>query len=781
MKGTFSDFISKTNEILPKDYRQILKVVQPASKHPIYEKFIKSDTTLSPSCYEFLQKDVDYVKSINSTRIIHAKDFYKGYNDEWSGIEQSLDATRLAVDDILMKRFIIDETEHEGKIELIVMLGHAGSGKTIIMRRIAWNAAKDLNFLCLYLKDGGQIDTYSIQEIINLTGERVFLFVDNISKRIREIKHLINNIGVEGQKLTIVGCERLNEWNMYCEELLPIVTSKYQVKYLEPCEIDFLINLLEEHKSLGTLSDKSREECKIAFAERAGRQLLVALHEATLGKKYEDIIVDEYNNITPKPAQLIYLSICVLNRLDVPVRAGIISRIHGIPFEEFQNKFFKPLEHVIFTKFNSYINDYEYRARHQHIAQIVFENILRNKEDRFNEYLRCLKELNVSYSSDDKAFRQMIRAAELLSLFSDTEQVKHIFNEAYDVVGEDPYLYHQMAIYEMKRSGGNLKKCQSLLVKALELSPDNDIIKHSFAEYNLLMVDKVDTELEKEKLRNQTISIANSLIKSTFGANYAYHTLIKVGLKKIEDYKSNGFTITSKELEETIKEIQKNLTEGLQRYPGNSYLLSAESELAEHLSNSEKVFSSLEKAFSANMRNTYKMYVLKGELKQAKDILEKALDANNNDSKLHYYYSKLLIETEYSDSDAIIYHLQRSFSTGDRNYDARLLYVRQLFIINKMNDEYRSVYSELSKSKVSFDERTKRLYPLKVKFTGQINRIGSTYCLIIREGIGDTIYSRREDIAEEVFLRLTNNTRVYFKIAFNFRGPIAIDVEIINF
>jgi len=57
------------------------------------------------------------------------------------------------------------------------------------------------------------------------------------------------------------------------------------------------------------------------FEEQAGRQLLVALHEATTGNPFEEILLDEFNEIQPLSARNLYLTVCVLNRLRVAVRA----------------------------------------------------------------------------------------------------------------------------------------------------------------------------------------------------------------------------------------------------------------------------------------------------------------------------------------------------------------------------------------------------------------------------------------------------------------------------
>ena len=103
----------------------------------------------------------------------------------------------------------------------------------------------------------------------------------------------------------------------------PYLREQYLVPYLEIAEINGLIDLLAQHRALGTLEQSSSDERVAAFEQRAGRQLLVALHEATLGRPFEDIIKDEYDNIVPAEAQEMYLSICVLNRLQCSSSSGL--------------------------------------------------------------------------------------------------------------------------------------------------------------------------------------------------------------------------------------------------------------------------------------------------------------------------------------------------------------------------------------------------------------------------------------------------------------------------
>ena len=60
-------------------------------------------------------------------------------------------------------------------------------------------------------------------------------------------------------------------------------------------------------------------------------------------------------------------------------------------------------------------------------------------------------------------------------------------------------------------------------------------------------------------------------------------------------------------------------------------------------------------------------------------ILKTGLDNATGNKKLHYALAKFMMRHEPQAADQIEYHLQRSFTNGDANYDAQLLHARQLY------------------------------------------------------------------------------------------------------
>src|SRR5215831_18372908 len=69
---------------------------------------------------------------------------------------------------------------------------------------------------------------------------------------------------------------------------------EHVVPPLEDADIDNLISVLEKNKRLGKLTGASASERRSAFRDQAGRQLLVAMFQATSSENFETKAQNEY-------------------------------------------------------------------------------------------------------------------------------------------------------------------------------------------------------------------------------------------------------------------------------------------------------------------------------------------------------------------------------------------------------------------------------------------------------------------------------------------------------
>ncbi len=155
-------------------------------------------------------------------------------------------------------------------------------------------------------------------------------------------------------------------------------------------------------------------------------------------------------------------------------------------------------------------------------------------------------------------------------------------------------------------------------------------------------------------------------------------------------------------------------------------------------------------------------------------IIEKAYEgeANPGDKKLHYELAKHLLRREPDAAGEIEYHLQRAFTVGDSNYDAQLLYARQLYVRGNINGA-KERFKALASAKISPSIRDRAQYPLPGWHTGSVTRSEATYCFVARDGLADWVFAHRSDVDPDTWKGLRSGSRVKFQIAFTMKGPAA--------
>ncbi len=784
--GTFEEFLRTLDSQMSSAFRGV--VTSPIVEDlPIADRFVVRNPGLSSKCLEFLENDVDYVRSGMPIEEIAPKLFYRGFNPRWAAVDRNLDVRRDLEDSVLLDAIL--DVEGDSGSYLFVIKGHAGSGKSVFLQRVAWESALQHQKLCLYLRPHGQVSFDPIRELSKVIDERIYLFIDDIDEHVGQAQTVIEQARSSSIKLTIFGASRTNEWNMSCEELEPFVRDHFEVRYLSPTEIEKLLNLLETHDALFRLEQASREQRQSAFLERAGRQLLVALHEATLGKPFEDIVEDEFHEVRPDYARQIYLGICFLNRYDVPVRAGIISRVYGVRFTEFRERFFEPLEGLVFTTYDGRTRDYVYETRHPHIAEIVVEKALSGENDRLDIYLQTINSLNIDYDADRRAFRRLVQGRSILDAFANHSAAEQVYNIARLRAGEDSYLLHQMAIYEMQRPNGNLNQAAEYLSRARILAPQDRTITHSLAELHLKRAENAPNYLEFQSRIREAQVLARSLTGSSAVVSHGYHTLAKshiAQIRRIISDEPEGLNEVS--FSETIKDVEEVLQQGLQKFPYDSYLLATESDLGTLLSDDVRARKALELAFQKNAHNPFivarlgKVLERNGLIGEALEVYKAALDSSVSDKQVHFSFAKLLIEQGDGNGTEAEYHLRRAFTEGDSNREAQFLYARQLYVNGKI-EEAQPRFRQLQA--LSVNPVTKRTIRGTIrengevkKFTGRIGNLYFDYGFVFRDGTADRVYLHITNVGESLWNRLGSNTRLTFAIGFNFWGATAIEVSL---
>ena len=176
IKGTFQDFIETVDRLIPRDRRRLQLIG--STTHPIESKFA-GNFSLSENLLNALTYDLDYVYAGMPVERGTPYKFYQGFDLGWYAIEQGLDVRRELAELFVSDIIVLDEQDRSTMVELHVIKAEAGAGKSVFLRRLAWEASNDWEQLCLYAKEFGQIDYNMVYELYHLSKQRIFLFVDN--------------------------------------------------------------------------------------------------------------------------------------------------------------------------------------------------------------------------------------------------------------------------------------------------------------------------------------------------------------------------------------------------------------------------------------------------------------------------------------------------------------------------------------------------------------------------------------------------------------------------
>ena len=782
IKLTLSDFLGDLEKVIDVTHRKLASF-KIKSELPIFDKFAVDVNVVKPTenLIAFINNDIDFISRGISAPTTDPKSFYKGYFENWDPIIKNLDVKR-SISDAMLFEIFLEEQEHTSESFYFYLLkGNAGSGKSVLLGRIAYEAANELNRLCIVYRAYVKPNFEELFELYSFVKERIYVFIDNISSVKNELVTLIEKIRRNKLPITIIGCERINIWNTECKEIHPYLWEDYHVIYLNDREITELLILLEKHSALGALEFKSQEDRVIALREKAGRELLVALYEATNSKPFEEIIHDEYKRISNPTAQSLYLTVSVLHRLGAEARAGLISRVHGISFHEFKEKLFQPLEYIVFDRHNPRLHDYVYLTRHKQVAEMIFTTVLKTPQERFDEYVRIITHLNIDYESDRIAFFAMTNGKQLANLFPDPLMARNFYDIAIENNPNERMLYQHRAIYEMNVPGGNLVAAERYLHEAKEPGEVNPIVDHSLAELTLKKAERAKYDNEFSTYIDEVFSLCTSLINKFPTQTHSYHTILKAINLKLERVLDK---LDNPSIERMMKDAEKYFLLAKQYDPNNQYILEAESKLNEILDKKSNALSILQKTFETHKSSPFiclrycNLLESTGQSETAISVVKEALNLNPHDKDLNFKLAELLSKSSKANIEEILHYLRRSFTKGDSRFLAQFWYARALYLNNQL-PESKELFSEIENARLDpIVKRTPRgtikENNVPVVFEGEIFKLFYNYGFVKRNKFGDTIFFNTSEI-DNYYLR--TGQPVMFNIAFNFKGAIAINMK----
>ena len=255
----------------------------------------------------------------------NSKAFYEGWPITASELDSGYDVRRvfssqsetLGYDDLVKNRILpqLKEAGAGRKVPVFLFTGAGGAGKSVVMERLGFDLSKveQPKVIVLRLPKESVLDSKDFQHdyyktINDAKAKVVALFIDEASHSASGIQALLDLARREHFRLCIFLADQPNK-----RDQLPREADEFSLGKLTDQEIHGLLALLEKTNNLGVLKDKSASERFEFFKTFADKQLLVALREATTGKRFDAIIQEEWERIPSDKGRRLYELVALLH------------------------------------------------------------------------------------------------------------------------------------------------------------------------------------------------------------------------------------------------------------------------------------------------------------------------------------------------------------------------------------------------------------------------------------------------------------------------------------
>lgn len=251
------------------------------------------------------------------------------------------------------------------------------------------------------------------------------------------------------------------------------------VPLLSDDDIEKLIDVLIRENRQGMLRGHTRSEQIGLFREQSGRELLVAMIQATSGKKFSEKVIEEFLELSKEQA-LIYGLVAV----STSFRFGLSSQDILIALADETNASINAIETLISRKLLRRGSDGTVFLRHRVIAEIVRDYL------QINGFLFVILQglAAVAASRSVELRRSGSRAWRILrsilnhdfSLRSlGLDSTRNLYGSLEEILSWDHHYWLQRGSFEVER--GDLSLAQNFLSQARGLAPEDPYVETEWA------------------------------------------------------------------------------------------------------------------------------------------------------------------------------------------------------------------------------------------------------------------------------------------------------------
>jgi tetratricopeptide (TPR) repeat protein len=425
----------------------------------------------------------------------------------------------------------ISDVIAESDARALVLTGTGGSGKSTTLMRFGLERqaqGQDVRWLNLE----SEVSIPRLRAAVR-ESETDVLLIDDLDSFGTQAGPFLSELLTDNPNLFVAATIRASRYEPLEIErhLAELVFAQMTVPQLQDRDIELLLDALTRAQRLGQLRGKTPAEQVKAFQREAGRQLLVAMIQATSGERFDEKVNRECQDLGPETGH-IYAVVALATVERQYLTKHEIALASGEPSNEALNRLQGLLnQHLLAERAPNQI-----RLRHRVIAEKAVEFF--HGQRQLTEPIRGL--MFALATGIDRARYPRGREGRLLTrlmnhswlmrhLTADREAVRTAYDAIEDLVSWDHHYWLQRGSYEVEV--GDLQLAQNLLEQARSLAPEDYKVQ---TEWAYLVIKRAaqnpDAPDSRERVEEAFIELEDAVTRRGHQDSYAAHVMGSQGL-----------------------------------------------------------------------------------------------------------------------------------------------------------------------------------------------------------------------------------------------------------
>ena len=531
---------------------EVLAKLQPAAETGL--RTLQHDTSANP----LEPREVPFVSSL-ATNPTQTSEFLIGERPIWADIQTERAILRDCDEELWTGiTTALLATALKG---VIVVTGTAGAGKSTALMRVALRLNAEGQTVG-WIDTEGSLTPHEIRAAMRSNDAPLILAIDDADMYGSELSSMARELSRRPPyPLIIVGVRAGRVDSVVQEKLLhDIPVKEFPMPPLADADIDSLIKVLDRENRLGLLQGKSRDEQRAAFRDQAGRQLLVAMIQATSGRRFEEKAVQELTDLGDGARAYGLIAVASAYRFGLQRNEILLG------LGESSNATLNTVDMLLRRHVTRIGHDGTLWARHRVIAEVITTEL--QKTGQIKELLQGLAHIaatqvlpTLSRSARPWRMLRHIINHDFLIRVIGADAARNLYGELEGLLRWDYHFWLQRGSLEVEV--GDLSLAENFLNQARGLGPTDPYVE---TEYSYLLLRKAienpATHTASDLVREAIETLTTLIERVGERDSYPYHVLGSQGIA----WARRGITSTV-EKEHFLRGIIAHLEAGYRNHP----------------------------------------------------------------------------------------------------------------------------------------------------------------------------------------------------------------------